>query len=59
MRYLCNLELIFHKITTLNDVFMRDIACYTGGHFVVLVSNKIYTFHSTINFEIVSKMFEM
>ena len=34
---------------------------YTGGHFVVviLVNNKKYTFNSTVNFEIVSKMFEM
>ena len=33
---------------------------YTGGHFVVvvLVNNKKYTFNSTVNFEIASKMFE-
>ena len=33
---------------------------YTGSHFVVVVANnKKYTFNSTVNFEIVSKMFEM
>ena len=34
---------------------------YTGRDFVVvvLVNNKKYIFNSTVNFEIVSKMFEM
>ena len=34
---------------------------YTGGHFVVvgLVSNKKYTFNSTVNFEKASKVFKM
>ena len=34
---------------------------YTCRHFVVvvLVNNKKYTFNSTVNFGIVSKMFEM
>ena len=43
-------------------MFLREILhLYTGGHFVVvvLVNNKKYTFNSTVNFEIVSKMFEM
>ena len=42
-------------------MFLRDILhVYTGGHFVVvLVNNKTYTFNSTVNFEIVSKIFEM
>ena len=40
---------------------MRNTASYTGGHFVVvvLVYNKKYTFNSTVNFEIVPKLFEM
>ena len=43
-------------------MFLREILhVYTGGHFVVvvLVNNKKYTFNSTVNFEIASKMFEM
>ena len=43
-------------------MFLKEILhVYTGGHFVVvvLVNNKKYTFNSTVNFEIVSKMFEM
>ena len=43
-------------------MFLREILhVYTGRHFVavVLVNNKKYTFNSTLNFEIVSKMFEM
>ena len=38
---------------------MRNIPyVFTGGHFVVvlLVNNKKYTFNSTVNVEIVSKM---
>ena len=43
-------------------MFLREILhVYTGGHFVVvvLVNNKKYTFNSTVNFEIASKMYEM
>ena len=43
-------------------MFLLEILhVYTGRHFVVvvLVNNKKYTFNSTVNFEIVSKMFEM
>ena len=43
-------------------MFLREILhVYTGGHFVVvvLVNNKKYTFNSTVNFEIASKMFKM
>ena len=40
---------------------MKILHVYTGGHFVivVVVNNNKYTFNSTVNFEIVSKMFEM
>ena len=42
-------------------MFLREILhVYTGSHFVVvvLVNNKKYTFNSTVNFEILSEMFE-
>ena len=39
--------------------FMRTFHVYTGGHsVVVLVKNQKYTFNSTVNVEIMSKMFE-
>ena len=40
--------------------FMTIFHVYTGGHFVVvvLVKQQKYTFNSTINVEIMSKMFE-
>ena len=40
--------------------FMRIFNVYTGGHFVVvvLVKQQKYTFNSTVNVEIMSKMFE-
>ena len=40
--------------------FMRIFHVYTGGHIVVvvLVKQQKYTFDSTVNVEIVSKMFE-
>ena len=39
---------------------MRIFHVYTGGHFVVvvLVKQQKYTFNSTVNVEIMSKMFE-
>ena len=40
--------------------FRRIFHVYTGGHFVVvvLVKQQKYTFNSTVNVEIMSKMFE-
>ena len=41
--------------------FMRIFHDYTGSHFVVvvvLVKQQKYTFNSTVNVEIMSKMFE-
>ena len=41
--------------------FRRIFHVYTGGHFVVVVlvkQQKIYTFNSTVNVEIMLKMFE-
>ena len=42
--------------------FMRIFHVYTGSHFVVvvlvLVKQQKYTFNSTVNVEIMSKMFE-
>ena len=40
--------------------FMRIVHVYTGGHFVVvvLVKQQKYTFNSTVNVKIMSKMFE-
>ena len=40
--------------------FKRIFHVYTGGHFVVvvLVKQQKYTFKSTVNVEIMSKMFE-
>ena len=40
--------------------FMRIFHVYKGGHFVVavLVKQQKYTFNSTVNVEIMSKMFE-
>ena len=40
--------------------YMRIFHVYTGGHFVVVVMviQQKYTFNSTVNVEIMSKMFE-
>ena len=55
MYYKSNLELIFHKV-----IIRRIFHVYPGGHFVVvvLVKQQKYTFNSTVNVEIMSKMFE-
>ena len=54
------MDLEFSTKSSFKMSFMRIFHVYTGGHFVVVVQVKLqkYTFNSTVNVEIMSKMFE-